>query len=353
MNKIILTILSIILTAANCVAQTAIVKPLALKKGDTVAIVAPSFHFEKKQLYEVMERLRSFGLRPIYDDAIFHQYGYFSGTEQERADTINKAIKNNKVKAIFSLKGGYGSATLLDKIDYEYLAHHPKIIIGRSDLTALLIAIYTKSNLVTFYGPSAASKQSKLTMKHEKDVLFQNNKETILSNDMFNTDIKNDKFHEYPAFTINSGIVKGQFIGGNLSVLVSLLGTPYFPKDWRGKILFVEDINEDIYKVDRMLGQLKNAGVLNQISGFVFGTCKQCKSDDRGGFTLNEVIERYIKPLHIPAYSGAMIGHEEDIYTVPIGSMVEINAQKRQIKFIESPTIMRLGSPPAVTVAGY
>lgn len=224
----------IILTVTNCVAHTAIVKPLALKKGDTVAIVAPSFHFEKEQLYEAIERLWSFGLKPIYDDTIFHPYGYFAGTEKERADAINKAIRNNKVKAIFSLKGGYGCATLLDKIDYKYLMHHPKIIIGRSDLTALLIAIYTKSNLVTFYGPQAASKQSKLTMKYEQDILFQNSKEPIFSNNIFNTDIKNDPSHEYPAFTINNGTVRGQFIGGNLSVLVSLLGTPYFPKDWSG-----------------------------------------------------------------------------------------------------------------------
>lgn len=339
MNKPLLIILSVLLMATNYVAHAAIIKPCALKKGDTVAIIAPSFQFEKKQLDEAIERLQSFGLKPIYDDSIFHQYGYFAGTENERAHTINKAIRNNKVKAIFSLKGGYGSAALLDKIDYQYLSHHPKIIIGRSDLTALLIAIYTQSNLVSFYGPSAASKQSKLTMEHEKGLLFQNNTGTILSNDTFNIDIKNGQSKEYPSFTINNGIVSGQFIGGNLSVLVSLLGTPYFPKNWQGKILFLEDINEDIYKVDRMLGQLKNAGVLNQISGFVFGTCKQCKSEAHGGFSLNEVIERYIKPLHIPAYSGAMIGHDEDMYTVPIGSMVEINAEKRQIKLIESPTL--------------
>jgi muramoyltetrapeptide carboxypeptidase len=329
----------IILTAANYVAHTAILKPFPLNKGDTVAIVAPSFLVEKKQLFEAIERLESFGLNPIYDDSILNQYGYFAGTEEDRADAINKAIRNDKVKAIFPLKGGYGCATLLDKIDYEYLTHHPKIIIGRSDLTALLIAIYTKSNLASFYGPNAASKQSKLTMEHEKDVLFQNNTIKIFSNDRFNIDLKNDQFPDYPAFTINSGIVRGPFIGGNLSVLVSLIGTAYFPKNWQGKILFLEDTNEDVYKIDRMLGQLKNAGVLNQISGFVFGTCKQCKSKARNGFSLNEVLERYFKPLHIPAYSGAMIGHEENIYTVPIGTIVEINAQKKQIQFIESPTI--------------
>lgn len=341
MNKALFIIL-VVLTMTSSLAHTAIVTPFALKKGDTVAIVAPSFHFEKEQLDEAIARLQSFGLEPIYYDTIYHQYGYFSGTERERADAINKAIRDDKVKAIFSLKGGYGSATLLDKIDYKHLMQHPKIIIGRSDLTALLIAIYTKSNLVTFYGPSAASKQSKLTMEYEKNVLFHNNAETILNNDTFYPETKNSKSSEYPTHTINPGIVSGQFIGGNLSVLVSLLGTPYFPKDWKGKILFLEDINEDIYKIDRMLGQLKNAGVLNQISGFVFGTCKECKSEAKGGFSLNEVIEHYIKPLHIPAYSGAMIGHEEDIFTVPIGSMVEIDAHKRQIKLIEPPTIKNI-----------
>jgi muramoyltetrapeptide carboxypeptidase len=321
-------IIYFIFISMGCIASTSTLKPYALREGDTVALVAPAFQFEKDKFYEAIKRIQSLGLKPVFEQSIFNQYGYFSGTDKERSEAINKAIRDNTIKAIISLKGGYGTANLLDKIDYKYLQNHPKIIMGRSDLTALLIAVYTKTNLVTFYGPGATAKQSKTTMQYLKNILFKNHKDMVLDNHVFN----------HPAHTITPGVVKGQLIGGNLSVLVSLIGTPYFPKDWQGKILFLEDVNEDVYVIDRMLGQLKNAGVLGQISGFVFGTCHHCKSEARGSFSLEEILERYIKPLGIPAYSGAMIGHQEDTYTVPIGSISELNANKKLLKLIESPT---------------
>lgn len=331
-NKTIALLFSVSTSfGTSCLAATPfLIKPPLLKAGDSVAIIAPAFQFEKNKLDEAVDRLKSLGLKPLYDDTIFHQDGYFAGTEKERSDAINKAIRDDHIKAIFSLKGGYGTANLLDKIDYKYLQKHPKIIIGRSDVTALLIAVYDQAHVVTFYGTSAGAAQSKTTLDYIKSILFQNQNNPILDNHAFNP--------KSAAYTITPGVVKGSLLGGNLAVLVSMIGTPYFPKNWQGKILFLEDINEDVYVMDRMLGQLKHAGVLDQISGFVFGTCKRCKLGARGSFTLQQVIERHIKPLHIPAFGGAMIGHQEDVYTVPLGSMVELDANKQQIKLIESPT---------------
>lgn len=318
-------------------AFTPVIKPPMLQKGDKAAVIASAFYADKESLDVALERLKSIGLNPVYDSRILQRDGYFAGTEKVRIEAINQAIRDDSIKAIFALKGGYGTANLLDKIDYQYLQKHPKIILGRSDLTALLLAVYTRTGLVTFYGPSAAVKQSPATTALVKKLLFHDTKNLVLDNHIFQATEK-DNPPVVTLKTITPGVVQGQLIGGNLSVLVSLLGTPYFPKDWQGKILFLEDVNEEIYVMDRMLGQLKNAGVLNQIAGFVFGTCHDCKAVTRNEFSLNEVIDRYIKPLNIPAYRGAMIGHQENMLTVPIGGMVELNADKTWIRLIESPT---------------
>lgn len=317
-------------------ATSSAIKPPMLHQGDKVAIVASAFYGDQENLDVAVARLKSMGLNPVYDNRILQRDGYFAGTEKARIEAINKAIRDDSIKAIFALKGGYGTANLLDKIDYNYLQKHPKIIIGRSDFTALLLAAYTKTGLITFYGPSTAVKQSLMTTLLVKKMLFTHSRDFILDNQIFK-DAEQDNPLINQQKTITKGIVQGPLLGGNLSVLVSLLGTPYFPTDWQGKILFLEDVNEEIYVMDRMLGQLKNAGVLNQIAGFVFGTCHDCKGVTRNEFSLDEVIDRYIKPLNIPAYRGAMIGHQADMLTVPIGAMVELNADKTSIRLIDPP----------------
>ena len=319
-------------------ANAQILKPEHLKHGDTVALVAPGFQFDKDKLTFAVRRLKALGLNPIYDKNILDNYGYFAGMAQVRAKEINGAINNPKVKAIIALRGGYGTADVLSQIDYQALKKNPKIIMGYSDITALLTAVYDKTGLVSFHGPLGFSTWTPFTTAHVKAVLFGNSRNYVLKNQRKKNQDKDLIDLGNPDFTITPGVAKGTIIGGNLSVLVSLIGTPYFPKDWKGKILFLEDVGEDVYSIDRMLGQLKHIGVLSQIAGFIFGTCSKCTSKVHGGFYLNEVLDHYIKPLGIPAYRGAMIGHQDNIFTVPVGLPVKLDANKKTITLLESAT---------------
>ncbi len=323
------------------IAQAAVttpIKPEFLKKGDTVALIAPGFEFNPDRLTFALQRMQALGLRPIYDNSILQQNGYFAGTAAARAKSINDAIHNPEVKAIVALRGGYGTADVLDKIDYSFLQKHPKIILGYSDITALLIAAYDKAKLVTFHGPLATSRWTAFTTQQAKSILFSQSENLTLSNLEKDNPDKDIISIDNPAFTITPGVVEGVILGGNLSVLSSLIGTAYFPDNWQGKILFLEDVGEDVYSIDRMLGQLKHIGVLSQISGFVFGTCSGCKSREHNSFYLNEVLDHYVKPLGIPAYRGAMIGHQDNIFTVPIGVRVRLDADKKTIQLLESAT---------------
>lgn len=332
-------IFSIILGACVFLSATATLKPQHLEQGDTVALVAPAFQFDPDRLIFSVERMKAFGLNPIYENSILGQYGYFADSADKRAKAINDAIYDPKVKAIFALRGGYGSADVLDKIDYQALKQHPKIVMGYSDITALLTAIYVKTGLITFHGPLAGLKWTPFTAVEAKKLLFSDSKNVVLRNEEKEIEDKDIIQSQDRAFTITPGVVEGIIIGGNLSVFDSLIGTPYFPEDWNGKILFLEDVGEDIYSIDRLLGHLKNIGVLSKISGFVFGTCSECETKEHGGFYLKEVLDHYIKPLGIPAYRGAMIGHQDDIFTVPVGLPVKLDATNKTIELLESATL--------------
>lgn len=310
--------------------------PNKLNPGDQVALITPSYKVTKEQVQFSIERIKALGLEPIVFPDVFEQDGCYAGTIESRANALNNAFSNSKIKAIIAMRGGAGSFQLLDYVNYKNIEKNPKIFMGYSDITALLISIYTKTGLVTFHGPMPAQAMTnfsvnylqKVLMQDEK-VLFENIKEQ--GDDLIQT--------ENRIITINPGIAKGRIIGGNLTLLVNLLGSDYLPKhlkEWQNKILFVEDIGEDIYKIDRMLSQLQKANILSNISGFVFGLCTDCSVGSMGSISLEETLQKYFKNLKIPVFSGAMIGHGSKIFTIPLGVSVEINATEGTIKMLEA-----------------
>ncbi len=310
------------------------VKPKRLQKGDTVQLITPSHAISKEQLRFAKERIQALGLKVKISGTILDEYGYFAGTIDSRAKEINQAFLDPEVKAIIAVRGGSGLSQLLNKLDYSAIKKNPKIVLGYSDLTSLLVAINKETNLVTFHGPMAAYKWPEFSVEYVKSILFdshevsfKNQNKEVGEEDLIQT--------EFRTLTITPGKVKVQMIGGNLTVLTNMIGSKQFPTNWENKILFLEDVGEDIYKIDRMLAQLKNAGVLDQITGFVFGTCEDCDSECFGNFRLEDVLFRYIKPLGIPAYMGAMIGHQDKMFTIPIGTDVEMNSTLGEINMIE------------------
>ena len=197
---------------------------------------------------------------------------------------------------------------------------------GFSDITSLLIAINAKTGMATYHGPVGNSGWNDFTIKYVKEVLVD---KKIVS--YAYPEEETDKF-----YTINPGKTHGVLVGGNLTVLASMIGSEYL-SDWKNKILFLEETGEEPYRIDRMLTQLKLAGVLKNISGFVFGKCVKCEAEEpEKAFTLQQVLEQHIKPLGVPAFYGAMIGHIVNKYTIPIGINAEIDASTGSIKLLET-----------------
>ena len=311
--------------------------PKHLSEGDTIGIISPASNRYETEPYEVaIESLQAMGLKVKLGKYVKTHYGHLAGTDEERAEDLNAMFKDPEVNAIMALRGGSGAARILDKIDYQAIAKNPKIFIGYSDITALHLAIYAKTGLVTFHGPMATSKWNSFSYGIFKDILFNEKAITFENPTTIGDNLTqvNNRIR-----TITAGTTQGELIGGNLSVLTGIVGSEYLP-NWENKILYIEEIGEEIYAIDRMMSQLKLAGILDKISGFVFGKCTDCEpgGSGYGSLTLEEVIDHYIKPLSIPAFTGAMFGHIDDNSTIPNGLKVEMNAEKGTITML-SPAV--------------
>jgi muramoyltetrapeptide carboxypeptidase len=312
--------------AANFVPEKNTIKPPALKKGDTVAISSPAGAvWDDKQIETFSNILKGFGFKVVLGKTLYEKFGYFSGTDEFRAKELNDFFADKTIKAIFCMKGGWGCARILDKINYEQIKVNPKILIGFSDITTLLVAITNKTGLVTFHGPVGNSGWNDFTKTVFTEVCLKGSVYAFPENPIT----------EEKIVTINKGTATGQLMGGNLTVLSGIVGSSYLP-DFKNKILFLEEAKEEPYSIDRMLTQLKLCGVLDSISGFVFGKCAKCLAEEPlKAFTFDEVIRQHIIPLGIPAFYGAMIGHIENKFTIPLGINASINADKGSINLLE------------------
>ncbi|MBL7921802.1 MAG: LD-carboxypeptidase [Bacteroidia bacterium] len=306
------------------------IKPPALNAGDTVAIISPAGAvWDENQVETFTNILKSFGFNVIHGKTLKEKFGYFAGTDDLRANELNNFFADKKIKGIFCMKGGWGCARILDKIDYDAIKKNPKVLIGFSDITALLLAITHKTGLITFHGPVGNSGWNDFTKN-----IFTN---VTMVPKPFN--FPENPLSEEKPFVITGGKASGELVGGNLTVLSALIGSDYLP-DWKNKILFLEEAKEEPYSIDRMLTQLKLSGVLNSISGFVFGKCAKCLAEEpQKAFTFHEVILQHIKPLGIPAFYGAMIGHIENKLTVPLGIDATMDADKGVISLEENSVI--------------
>lgn len=315
-------------TAQSQVSSNTIIQPPRLHLGDTVGLIAPAGIVDSEDIAAAQHSIAGLGLKVKLGVHILDRYGYLAGKDIDRAQDVNAMFIDKSVKAIIAMRGGWGCNRILPLLNYTSIRSHPKILIGYSDITSLLLAINARSRLITFHGPVATSTWNQFTVDYFQRILFNGEALTM----------QNPQNSEMPVEVIVPGKARGKLVGGNLSVLSAMVGSPYLPS-WNKSILFVEDIGEDVYRIDRMLTQLKNAGILNQISGFIFGQCTNCKPGDQPNFTLKQVLEDHIILLKIPAWYGSMIGHIKDKFTIPIGVEVEINASTGTIQMLDSATI--------------
>jgi muramoyltetrapeptide carboxypeptidase len=310
-----------------------IVKPKRLKKGDTIGIVSPAAPVYGAEKIEIMkESMEALGFKVKISEHVTDRWGYFAGEDKLRAKEVNRMFSDSKVDGIVCARGGWGCSRILPYLDYEMIAENPKVIVGYSDVTSLLLALHAKTGLVTFHGPVGTSEWKDFSVKYFKSILMEG-KTVTMSNPKKIVDTLTQIEDRVNA--IRKGTAKGRLMGGNLTVLTTIIGSEYLP-NWDNSILFLEEVGEDIYRVDRMLTQMKLAGILDQLNGFVFGKCTDCDpGGGYGSFTLDEVYNHHIKPLNIPAWSGAMIGHISKKFTVPIGVQAEVDATKGIIQTLE------------------
>ncbi|WP_080054823.1 S66 peptidase family protein [Spirosoma aerolatum] len=312
-----------------------LIKPARLKPGDTVGLFCPAAPAYSQETVKIaQESLLALGFQTKLGPHIYDRYGYLAGRDADRASDLHAFFNDQSVKAIMAIHGGWGCARLLSLLDYDLIQRNPKVLIGYSDVTALLLAIYAKTGLVTLHGPVGSATFNAYTVDWFKRLLMDGESLT-----MRNPTEKGDNLTQIQdrITTLRPGLARGRLVGGNLTVLSHLIGSPYLP-DWKNTILFLEDTHEDIYRVDRMLTHLKLAGILNQIAGFVFGKCSDCNpsSGSYGSLTLDDILTEHIIPLNKPAFSGAMIGHIRDKFTVPLGIDAEIDATAGTIRLLES-----------------
>ncbi len=307
--------------------------PVALNKGDTVGLVSPSAAVEEPiNLQLAQEVLVALGFKVKTGAHFASRRGHLAGTDAERAGDLNAMFADKDVKGIVCLRGGSGAARLLPLLDYDAIRRNPKVLLGYSDITALHNAILAQTGLVTFHGPNGSGSWNRFNTDQFRRVFLD--RELMQYQNV--TDPGDELVQRRNrTVTLAGGKARGELVGGNLAVLTALAGSPYVP-DFTGKILFLEDVSEAPYRVDRMFSTLKLMGALDKIAGFIFGECTDCEPGNGfGSLTLEQILEDYIKPLNIPAYHGAMIGHIRQQFIVPVGGRVEMDADAGTFRLLE------------------
>ncbi|MBT3589979.1 MAG: LD-carboxypeptidase [Candidatus Marinimicrobia bacterium] len=314
-------------------------KPQRLIPGDTILFVAPSGYLKHDRMDLAKKRLEDRGYVTLQANDIFRQHGYLGGTDERRVQEFMAGWKDPKIKAIFPGTGGYGTTRILDQLDYDIIKNNPKILIGFSDITGLHLAINKMTDMVTFHTPSPMyGLGSKGNLPPISDQYFWQAIENENPNGYI-IDPSKFKLSE-SMITFHGGKGKGELIGGNLSLINTLMGTPY-EIDTDGKILFMEDVGEAPYRIDRYLSQLKLAGKFDHVTGIILGKFTRRATeppDDENSFTMIEVFEHYFSNLGIPVLANFPIGHYKYNITFPIGVMVELDADKQTLQIMENST---------------
>lgn len=318
-------------------AEQPLVRPPMLRPGDTVGLITPGTYVSDPDRLALAARtIEYFGLRMKLGRRVGKRLGYLGGTDEERLDDLHDMFRDPEVKAVFAIRGGYGSAHLLDRIDYGLLRKNPKIFLGYSDITALHLAIHKRAGLVTFHGPIVLAEFTDYTRAWFRRALFDARPLGALTNPPETNPLR----PAHPLRAVRAGKARGRLIGGNLTLVCRTLGTP-FEIDTRGRILFLEDTDEQPYSIDGMLTQLRLAGKLQAAAAVIFGECLGCRPRQfqptfDSTLSLGEVLDDILGKLDIPVLSGLTIGHTGDQLTLPLGVMATLDADKGELMIEEA-----------------
>ncbi len=308
-------------------------RPPRLRPGDTVGLVEPAGLTADPVTFELAEAsLTAMGLKVRTAANRLARFGYLAGTDAERAAAVNGLWRDPEVRAIFALRGGWGCARILPLLDWEAIRAYPKLLIGFSDITALHLALAARAQMHSIHGPNAADSWSRLSWDSLRALAFEGATPVLA-----NPQLPEDRLVPARGRTrsIRPGRARGRLLGGNLTVLAHLMGTPWLP-DFTGAILFLEDVDEGEYRIDRMLTQLALAGIFDRVAGVVFGTCSNCRGGmSYGNFTLTEVLDQQFGRLAVPVLSGLQFGHVAEQLSLPVGAMAELDADAGTLAILE------------------
>lgn len=296
--------------------------PGRLMPGDTIGIIAPAGHFDRKKFDKGIVVLEAMGFRIIVPDDLFKKKGYLAGSDIHRANLVNRCFSDSEIKAVICARGGFGSMRILPLLDYELIKKNPKIFVGFSDISALLSVFYTKCGMVTFHGPLVTTLGD----------ASQKTKEAMVS--AFSSGTRLEIKPEM-GITIKRGLVSAPVSGGNLTTLCHLVGTPFKP-GFKGHILFLEDKGEAGYRIDRMLIQMKLAGCFDGIAGLALGSFEDCGETDE----LFDIVDSVFKEYNIPILAGFEAGHGKNNITIPMGIKAVLDADRKLLSFNEPATML-------------
>ncbi len=309
-------------------------RPRRPSPGDTIGLINPSGAvFERAPYEQTHQALKTLGFKVQEAPNVRARYGHMAGTAAQRASDIHTLFADPGVAGLLAITGGSGANRVLPLLDFELIARYPKFLGGFSDLTALLTAVQVKTGLVTFHSPLGRSEWNSFSVQQFQAVVMQ-----ALPHTMRNANVPSDDLGSTEGLitTLRSGLARGPLLGGNLAVLTSLAGTPYMP-NLDGAILLLEDVNEYVYRVDRMLSTLMLGGALARVAGVVLGGFTNCMPSEGsyGTLTLDEVFDDYFGALGVPVYRGAQFGHVKRKFTLPLGVMAEMDADAGTIRLLE------------------
>ena len=296
-------------------------RPLRLKKGDAVGIVAPASHFDLDIFHKGIAVLESMGFNPVMDDGLYEKENYFAGPDEHRADLINRYFSDKKIKAIICARGGFGSIRILSLLDFQSIQANPKCFVGFSDITAILSVLSQKCGFTVFHGPNVTT-LGKASQKI-KDAFY-----SALATD------RSVRMKAQKGIILKSGTATGQVAGGNLTTLCHLLSTPY-QSDFTDRLLLLEDTGEAPYRIDRMLTQMKLAECFGGIAGLILGTFRGCGRKDEIYRIAFDAFQEY----DIPMLAGFPVGHGQSNLMVPMGLTATMDTDLKELRFHESATV--------------
>ena len=303
-----------------------------LKEGDLIGMIAPAgAATDAIDVQKARENLHRLGFEVLLGKNILSRHGYLGGTDQQRAEDFNQMVKLPEVKGIACMRGGYGTTRMLDLIDYAAFRENPKVVWGFSDITGLINALTRNSNVITFHGPTPASSWG--------DYDLQGMRKALMSVDPIGPLPAPIASIDPETTTLVPGVVEGRLVGGNLSLLSAVGGSKYAP-DYTGAIIFIEEIGEEPYRVDRMLTQLHLEGAFAKAKGIAFGSLKlrstQTPDDDPLTFTMLQMLQDRATAFGLPSCTGFPFGHIADQVTLPIGVRARLDATNRTLTVVES-----------------